>query len=248
MSMWMWAPWPRASRSSGRSRPAASRRPSSGASGRSSGVSAETLTERFARGSVPLRVALERADALGQRAVAGASSRSASTHRPAYTSASAAVTVASPSRSTELATPRPHRCRGRPAPPRGVSPTMNRCARWRDAPGGGRAERGAAGLGVGDPHGRGDRRRRVGQLVEEVPSGAGRGRPASGRRAPRPRTGTARPGARGRPRRSPSLGCRAPASGAAPRTGTRPPAPRRSGGSRARRSPAQCPLSLRPGC
>ncbi len=53
MSMCRCAPRSLARRSSGRRRSAASRWPRSGASGRSSGVSAETLTERFVRGSAP---------------------------------------------------------------------------------------------------------------------------------------------------------------------------------------------------
>ena len=56
------------------------RAPSSGASGRSSGVSAETLTETLARGSGPMlsRSSIGRA---GQRAAAGASCSSASAQR-----------------------------------------------------------------------------------------------------------------------------------------------------------------------
>ena len=53
MSMCRCAPRSRARRSRPRRRSAASRLPRSGASGRSSGVSAETLTDRFARGSGP---------------------------------------------------------------------------------------------------------------------------------------------------------------------------------------------------
>ena len=53
MSMCRWAPSSFARRSSGRRRSAASRLPRSGASGRSSGVSADTFTDRFARGSTP---------------------------------------------------------------------------------------------------------------------------------------------------------------------------------------------------
>ena len=53
MSMCRWAPRSRARRRRPRRRSAASRLPRSGASGRSSGVSAETLTDRFARGSGP---------------------------------------------------------------------------------------------------------------------------------------------------------------------------------------------------
>ena len=53
MSMCRCAPRSCARRSSGRSRSAASRLPRSGASGRSSGVSAHTFTDRFARGSAP---------------------------------------------------------------------------------------------------------------------------------------------------------------------------------------------------
>ena len=53
MSTCRWAPSSRARRSSGRIRSAASSRPSSGACGRISGVSAVTLTDRFTRGTGP---------------------------------------------------------------------------------------------------------------------------------------------------------------------------------------------------
>ena len=53
MSMCRCAPSSFARRSSGRRRSAASRLPRSGASGRSSGVSADTFTDRLARGSTP---------------------------------------------------------------------------------------------------------------------------------------------------------------------------------------------------
>ena len=57
MSMCRCAPCSRARRSSGRSRRAASSRPRSGASGRSSGVSADTFTHTFTRGSGPIESA-----------------------------------------------------------------------------------------------------------------------------------------------------------------------------------------------
>ena len=57
MSMWRWAPSSFARTSSGRIRRAASSRPTSGASGRSSGVSAETFTDRFTRGRRPIESA-----------------------------------------------------------------------------------------------------------------------------------------------------------------------------------------------
>ena len=68
MSMCRCAPRSFARRSSGRSRSAASRLPRSGASGRSSGVSALTLTDRFARGSTPAesRSSCSRAGQLGR--------------------------------------------------------------------------------------------------------------------------------------------------------------------------------------
>ena len=71
MSMCRCAPSSFARRSSGRRRSAASRLPRSGASGRSSGVRADTFTDRFARGSGP---ALSRSSCgrAGQRAAARA--------------------------------------------------------------------------------------------------------------------------------------------------------------------------------
>ncbi len=81
MSMCRCAPSSRARRSRPRSRSAASRLPRSGASGRSSGVSAETLTDRFARGSGPAP-SRSSARALGPAAAAAAASvSSASSQR-----------------------------------------------------------------------------------------------------------------------------------------------------------------------
>ena len=59
MSTCRCAPSSRASRISARSRPAASRLPTSGASGRSSGVSADTFTLRLTRGIAPTESLLE---------------------------------------------------------------------------------------------------------------------------------------------------------------------------------------------
>ena len=233
-------------RNSGRSRAAASSRPRSGASGRSSGVSAETLTDTFARGSGPPRRArapAARASARGGRELL---ERLAAPRGVAV--GLGGVTVASPSRSTELATPRSHRRRSTPSAAAGrladdepvghvPAPRLRRRRRARCAP-----------PGVGDPHRGGDRRRRVGDLLEEPRAGAGRGRRASGRPARRRRTGTAPPAARGRSEAS-SI-----ARASIARTGwrrarreRRRAARRRSGGCRARaaRAPAR-PLLASP--
>ena len=95
-----------ARRSSARRRPAASRWPRSGASGRSSGVSAETLTERLARGSGPAESRSSMRPRRARRRAPAASSRSASRAAlPRSGRPRPAVTVASPSRSTDVPTP-----------------------------------------------------------------------------------------------------------------------------------------------
>ena len=111
-----------------------------------------------------------------------------------------------------LATPRSHSPRSTPSAARGRLADDEPVRHVLDAAGGGRAERGAAGLRVRDPHRGGDRRRGVRDLARGSRSGAGRGRRASGTPARRRRTGTAPPAARGRWRRAPSRGRRAPAS------------------------------------
>ena len=131
MSTCRWAPRSRASRIRSRSRPAASRFPTSGASGRSSGVSADTFTLRLTRAIAAARVALE-IRPLGPargRLVRACGAPRGSARRNGRPPPS--VTVASPSRSTEAATPSFHRpCSSRRASC-GVSPTMKRWAMCR---------------------------------------------------------------------------------------------------------------------
>ena len=82
MSMCRCAPSSFARTSSGRIRRAASSRPTSGASGRSSGVSADTFTDRFTRGSGPIESASSTGRS-GHDGAAPASVSSASMHRAA---------------------------------------------------------------------------------------------------------------------------------------------------------------------
>ncbi len=82
MSMCRCAPSSFARASSGRMRRAASSRPISGASGRSSGVSADTFTDRFTRGSGPSESASS-TGRCGQEGAAPASVSSASRQRAA---------------------------------------------------------------------------------------------------------------------------------------------------------------------
>ena len=133
MSTWMWAPSSRAARSSGRNRPAASSRPRSGASGRSSGVSAETLTDTLARGSGP-RPSRSSTGRAGQPVAAGRSfgarRRTARrTRRPRRRSAS-------PRRAGRRSSPPPTATArdSTPSAARGLSPTMKRWAMWRTPP------------------------------------------------------------------------------------------------------------------
>ena len=166
MSMCRCAPRSRAWRRSARNRTAASRLPRSGASGRSSGVSAETFTDRFARGRGPTWSASS-AGRGGSFAYAATSVSSASAQRAAYRSASGAVIVASPRRSTDVATPSRHRSRITP------SASLRRLAddeavgHVAHACGGGRAQRGAPGLRPAHPHGHLERRWPVRDVVQE---------------------------------------------------------------------------------
>ena len=120
----------RAVRSSRPRRRAASSRPTAGASGRMCGVNAVTFTDTFTRGIGPIR-SLSSTARSGHPAAAAARLLQHLAAAPAYRSASSSVTVASPSRSTELAIPE------RQSPPiglsaaRGDSPTTKRCAMWR---------------------------------------------------------------------------------------------------------------------
>ena len=167
MSMCRCASRSRARRSSPRSRSAASRLPRSGASGRSSGVSAETLTDRFARGSAPARVALER------RALRPAARRPG--HRLERLGAALGVALRLGLRDGRLA----EQVDGaRDA----VLPELAQRAERRlraladdeavrhvlDAGGGRGAQRGAAGARVAHPHRDRDRRRRRLDLAEEA--------------------------------------------------------------------------------
>ena len=131
MSMCRWAPSSFARSSSGRIRRAASSRPTSGASGRSSGLSADTFTDTFTRGTGPSESLLQHRPlrpARGRRRPASPARRGSA---PRSGRPRAAVTVASPSRSSETAAPCSHRWRIGRSAARGVSPTMKRCAMWR---------------------------------------------------------------------------------------------------------------------
>ena len=149
--------------------------------GAAAGSSAEILTETFVRGIAP---ALSRSSTsrAGQPRCARASSVSASSQRAAYRSASGWVTVASPSRSTELVTPRFQRSRSTPSADAGVSPTMNRCAMCFTPAAAAAPIAVRRGSVVGHPHRRGQRRRGVGDLAQELPQVAGEivERPAGG--------------------------------------------------------------------
>ena len=237
MSMCRWAPSSRARRSSGRRRSAASCSPSDGASGRSSGVSAETFTDTFTRGQRP---DCRRARAPGVPASGWIDGRAARAPRgiaPRSVSASPAVTVASPSRSTVLADAalpqapeHPDRLRGRLADDEPVGHVLD-AGRRRGA------ERRARGAHVGDPHRRRQGRRDVRGPRRGSRGGGARRRPGSGTPGRRRRTGTARRGARDRAPRDPSPGHRAPVPDGARSTGRRRRAALRSGGSRARAQP-----------
>ena len=128
MSMCRCAPRSCARRSSGRSRSAASRLPRSGASGRSSGVNAETFTDRFARGSGPAlscSSCVARGPALGGagdrvqrvRAAVGVALRLGLGHRRL-------AEQVDRRRDAVL----PQVLAGRPSAAFGSSPTMKRCA------------------------------------------------------------------------------------------------------------------------
>ena len=154
-------------RSSGRRRRPASSRPSDGASGRSSGVSAETLTETFARASGPVqsRSSIGRAGQRGRLAGdllerVGAAPGVAVGLGLGDRRLSEQVDGA---RHAALPQPAEHPERGR----RGLADDEP-VGHVLDAAGGGGAERGPARLRVRDPHRRRDRRRGVRNLLEEA--------------------------------------------------------------------------------
>ena len=182
-----------ARRSRPRSRSAASRLPRSGASGRSSGVSAETFTERFARGSGPA----ESRSSAGARARPRRARRACrAPRRSARRSARPrpAVTVASPSRSTEAATPSFHSRAGRRSASFGRLADDEAVRHVLDAGGGGgararRAPPRESPIRIATPSGGGG----SSTSSQEAREVARRGRRGSGRRARRRRSGTARP-------------------------------------------------------
>ncbi len=167
MSMCRCAPSSRARRSSPRMRSAASRLPRSGASGRSSGVSAETLTERLARGSAPAPSASS----------AGRSGQAAGRRGQRLERVVAALRVAlrlglRHGRLAEQVDGRRDAVLPQLAqrPQRGLRALADDEAvrHVLDAGRGGGAERGAPRARVAHPHGDGDRRRRGLDLAEEA--------------------------------------------------------------------------------
>ena len=172
MSMCRCAPSSRARRSSPRRRSAASRLPRSGASGRSSGVSAETLTERFARGSGPAP-SRSSAGRSGQPRVGGGErlERDVAALGVALRLGlgdgrlAEQVDGAGDAVLPQLAQ-RPERGLRALADDEAVRHVL-------DAGGRGGAQRGAAGARVAHPHRHGDRRRRRLDLAEEAGQVAG---------------------------------------------------------------------------
>ena len=167
MSMCRCAPSSWAWRSSARSRGAASRWPRSGASGRSSGVSAETFTERFARGSGPTASCSSSGSSLEAVVRAG--------QRRERVGAARGVAVGLGGGDGRLAEQVDRR--GDPVAPelaqrgqRGPRVLADDEAVRHVAHAGraGGAERRAAGLRVAHPHRRAQRRRPLADLVEEA--------------------------------------------------------------------------------
>ena len=225
-------------RSSGRSLAAASSRPRSGASGRNSGVSAETLTDTFARGTGPAESCWSTGRS-GQRRAAVASC-------PQRRVASLRVAVGLGGGDRRLAE-QVDRAGHAPLPQVAEHPERRRGGLADDEP-------------VSHVPHAAERRRRPAQCAPPgcrrssspprsatarrgpppgTPAGGGRGRRASGTPAPRRRTGTAPPAVRDRRRRAPSPASRSPARDGGRWTGTPPRARGRSGGSRVR--PARAP-------
>ncbi len=166
MSMCRCAPCSRARRSSGRRRAAASSRPRSGASGRSSGVSADTFTDRLTRGSGPSE----------SRSSSGRSGqpRADSALRVERLGAALGVAVGLGLGHRRLAEQVergrhalvPQRSAAPARPSRGDSPTMKRCAMWRTPAAAAAPSARPARARVRHPHRRRERRRLLARLAE----------------------------------------------------------------------------------